>query len=150
MMKNKIIYLLGKAFTIFLIVFFKWLLFPFMWIFSNCVQPLRFHKLLIWLAFLWHFYLIPEHGHVWYEYVACNWGVGDCGRYAPPTAAEIWWRQTYMRPLLILAALASTNFYIQHVKREIRLRRQLANDPDMVIPLPWWKPKWFDKYFWWL
>ena len=149
-MKSRIIYILDKAFAIFLIILFKWLLFPFMWIFGNCVQPLRFHKLLIWLAFLWVGSLLPTHGYDWLEYFRCYFSLDSCGRYAPPTAAEIWWRQTYLRPLLILAALASMRFYIEHIKREIRLRRQLANDPDMVIPLPWWKPKWLDKYFWWL
>jgi hypothetical protein len=141
---------LGKIFFIFVWVMLRTVLLPFWLYFDYCLPVTRLHKLFMWLAFLWIAYIFPVHGHDWIESVRCYWGWNSCGRYAPPTAAEIWWRQSYMRVLVILAGLAWVNFYIQHIKREMRLRRQLANDPDIVIPLPWWKPKWLDKYFWWL
>ena len=70
---------LGKIFFIFVWVMLRTVLLPFWLYFDYCLPATRFHKLIMWLAFLWIAYLLTAHGHEWYEYVVCNWTIGDCG-----------------------------------------------------------------------
>lgn len=122
--------------------------FPCSLLLEHCFFPRFLHRLLIWLSCCWGFYLFPSHGHDWLEVVRCHFD-WDCGRYSSPAAPEVAWGELFFTPISILAAWVAIDYYFSHIKREVRLRRQLKRDESYIPVFSRWKPKWYSVYFWW-
>lgn len=146
---KQILKVLNYCFDTILRIIFIPLGWIFGWIIDGGVRPRRLHQVAGCLAFLWVCYLFIDYGHDWLNQMDCRFGFSGCNRYAPPTAGEIMWRKMWLTPLLVSAAISSIWRFINHVKAELKFRR---NPIEQYLELP---PKkglsgWCYRWLWWL